>query len=85
MTISIKTPEEIEKMRAAGKLAASVLEMIGEYVKPGVTTEELDDICHKYITDHGAYPAPLNYHGFLSPFAPLLITVSAMVFLVPKS
>ena len=52
MTISIKTPEEIEKMRAAGKLAASVLEMIGEYVKPGVTTEELDDICHKYITDH---------------------------------
>lgn len=64
MSISIKTPEEIEKMRAAGKLAASVLEMIGEHVKPGVTTEELDDICHKYITDHGAYPAPLNYHGF---------------------
>ncbi|RUO77330.1 type I methionyl aminopeptidase [Idiomarina seosinensis] len=64
MDISIKTPEEIEKMRAAGRLAASVLEMIGEYVKPGVTTEELDDICHKYITDHGAYPAPLNYHGF---------------------
>ena len=64
MSIAIKTPEEIEKMRAAGKLAASVLEMIGEHVKPGVTTEELDDICHKYITDHGAYPAPLNYHGF---------------------
>ena len=64
MSISIKTPEEIEKMRAAGRLAASVLEMIGEHVKPGVTTEELDKICHDYIVDHGAYPAPLNYHGF---------------------
>ncbi|MEC7642461.1 MAG: M24 family metallopeptidase, partial [Pseudomonadota bacterium] len=46
MSISIKTPEELEKMRAAGRLAASVLEMIGEYVKPGVTTEELDQVCH---------------------------------------
>ena len=64
MSISIKTPEEIEKMRAAGRLAASVLEMIGEHVKPGVTTEELDKICHDYIVAHNAYPAPLNYHGF---------------------
>ena len=46
MTVTIKTPAEIEKMRVAGRLAAEVLEMIGEYVKPGVTTEELDRICH---------------------------------------
>ena len=63
--IIIKTPEQIEKMRAAGKLAAEVLEMIGPYVKEGVTTEELDNICHDYIvTKQDAYPAPLNYHGF---------------------
>ncbi|PHR64893.1 type I methionyl aminopeptidase [Pseudidiomarina marina] len=64
MSISIKTPEEIEKMRAAGKLAADVLEMIGPYIKAGVTTAEIDKICHDYIVDHGAVPAPLNYHGF---------------------
>ncbi len=64
MSVQIKTPEEIEKMRVAGRLAASVLEMIGEHVQPGVTTEELDRICHQYITDHGATPAPLNYRGF---------------------
>ena len=62
MAISIKTPEEIEKMRVAGRLAAEVLEMIGEYVKPGVTTEELDRICHDYIVNvQQAIPAPLNY------------------------
>ena len=49
--IIIKTPEEIEKMRVAGRLAAEVLEMIGEHVKPGVTTEELDRICHDYIVN----------------------------------
>ncbi|WP_375751102.1 type I methionyl aminopeptidase [Vibrio sp. HN007] len=64
MTITIKNEQEIEKMRVAGKLAAEVLEMIGPYVKPGVTTEELDQICHKFINDNGAYPAPLDYHGF---------------------
>jgi methionyl aminopeptidase len=65
MTITIKTPEEIEKMRVAGRLAAEVLEMIGAYVKPGVTTEELDRICHDYIVnEQNAIPAPLNYHGF---------------------
>lgn len=64
MTIKIKTEQEIEKMRVAGKLAAQVLEMIEPYVKPGVTTEELDQICYKYIIDNGAYPAPLDYHGF---------------------
>ena len=65
MPVTIKTPEEIEKMRVAGRLAAEVLEMIGEYVQPGVTTEELDQICHDYIVnEQGAYPAPLNYRGF---------------------
>jgi len=64
MTVSIKTPEDIAGMRIAGRLAAEVLEMIGEYVKPGVTTEELDRICHDYIVDvQQAIPAPLNYGG----------------------
>ncbi|WP_348678525.1 M24 family metallopeptidase, partial [Alcanivorax profundi] len=48
MNVVIKTPEQIAKMREAGKLAAEVLEMIGEHVKPGVTTEELDRICHDH-------------------------------------
>lgn len=65
MSVKIKNAEEIEKMRIAGKLAADVLEMIAPHVKAGVTTEELDQICHKYITEEqGAIPAPLNYHGF---------------------
>ena len=65
MSVTFKTPEEIEKMRVAGRLAAEVLEMIGEHVKPGVTTEELDQICHDYIVnEQQAYPAPLNYRGF---------------------
>ena len=65
MAVTIKTPEEIEKMRVAGRLAAEVLEMIGEHVVPGVTTDELDRICHAYITEQQqAIPAPLNYHGF---------------------
>lgn len=64
MSIIIKTPEEIEKMRAAGRLAAQVLDMITPHVKAGVTTEELDRLCHDYIVEHGATPAPLNYKGF---------------------
>ncbi len=65
MPISIKTPEEIEKMRTAGRLAAEVLEMITDYVKPGVSTGELDKICHDYIVnEQHAIPAPLNYRGF---------------------
>lgn len=64
MSIKLKTPEEIEKMRVAGRLAASVLEMIAPHVKAGVTTDELNTICHDYILAHDAYPAPLNYHGF---------------------
>ena len=65
MSIIIKSTSEIEKMRVAGKLAAQVLEMIEPYVVPGVTTNELDRICHDYIIDvQKAIPAPLNYHGF---------------------
>ena len=65
MHVTIKTPEEQDKMRIAGRLAADVLDMIGEYVKVGVSTDELDAICHRYITDvQDAVPAPLNYRGF---------------------
>jgi len=65
MGITIKTPEEWELMRVAGRLTADVLDMIGPYVKPGVTTNELDQICHNYIVEtQQAIPAPLNYRGF---------------------
>jgi methionyl aminopeptidase len=65
MAVSIKTPEEIERMRVAGRLAAQVLVMIEPFVKAGVTTEELDRICHDYIVNElKAIPAPLNYRGF---------------------
>ena len=65
MGVTIKNREEIEKMRVAGRLASEVLDMIGDAVKPGVTTEQLDDICHKFIVeDQQAIPAPLNYRGF---------------------
>ncbi|HHX35086.1 MAG TPA: type I methionyl aminopeptidase [Gammaproteobacteria bacterium] len=65
MTVSIKTPDDIAKMRIAGRLAAEVLEMIEEHVQVGVTTDELNTICHDYIVDvQKAIPAPLNYNGF---------------------
>jgi len=65
MTVTIKTTEEIEKMRVAGRLAAEVLEMIEPHVQPGITTDELDRLCHDYIVnEQQAIPAPLNYHGF---------------------
>ena len=65
MTVSIKTPDDIAKMRIAGRLAAEVLEMIGEHVQIGVTTDELNTICHDYIVNvQKAIPAPLNYNGF---------------------
>ncbi len=65
MPIHIKSPEEIEKMRVAGRLAAEVLEMIAPHVKPGVTTEELNRLCHDHIVNvQQAIPAPLDYHGF---------------------
>ena len=65
MAISIKTPEEIAKMRVAGRLAADVLEMIGPHVQAGISTGELDRLCHDYIVNvQQAIPAPLNYNGF---------------------
>jgi methionine aminopeptidase type I len=65
MTVTIKTDEEQDKMRVAGRLAADVLDMIGEHVVAGVTTDQLNDICHKFITEvQDAIPAPLNYRGF---------------------
>jgi methionyl aminopeptidase len=64
MSITIKTPAEIEKMREAGRRAAEVLDMIGEHVRPGVTTGELDRLCHEKIEAMGCIPAPLNYRGF---------------------
>ncbi|MGI9200481.1 MAG: type I methionyl aminopeptidase [Woeseiaceae bacterium] len=65
MTVTIKTEEEQAKMRVAGRLAADVLDMIGEHVKPGITTDQLNDICHQFITEiQDAVPAPLNYRGF---------------------
>ena len=65
MSITIKTADEIEKMRVAGRLAAEVLEMIEPHVQAGKTTDELDKICHDYIVnEQKAVPAPLNYHGF---------------------
>jgi methionyl aminopeptidase len=63
--ITIKSPAEQEKMRVAGRLAAEVLDMIGEHVKPGVTTEELDRLCFQHITDvQKSIPANVNYRGF---------------------
>jgi len=65
MSVTIKTPDEIEKMRVAGRLASEVLEMIGPHVVPGISTLELDQICHDYIVnEQQAIPAPLNYRGF---------------------
>ncbi len=65
MTANIKTAAEIEKMRVAGRLAAEVLEMIGPHVQAGVTTDELNTLCHDYIVNQQqGIPAPLNYHGF---------------------
>ena len=64
MTISIKNNEDIKKMRAAGELAAKTLRHVGQYVKPGISTEEINTIVHNYIVERGAYPSPLNYKGF---------------------
>src|SRR3546814_20768315 len=65
MTIHLKTPEEIEKMREAGRLAAEVLQVVAPHVKPGVTTEELDRICHEHIVNvQQATPANAGYRGY---------------------
>src|SRR5690606_1026517 len=65
MTVTIKTPDEIEKMRIAGRMAAEVLEMIEPHVQPGISTAELDRLCHDHIVQQQkAIPACLNYKGF---------------------
>ena len=62
--ITIHQPEDFAAMRAAGRLAAETLDMIHAHVQPGVTTAALDKLCHDFIVEHGAIPAPLNYRGF---------------------
>ncbi|MDF2966047.1 MAG: methionine aminopeptidase [Rickettsiaceae bacterium] len=62
--VTIHSKENFASMRKAGRLAAEVLDYITDYVKPGVTTNYLNDLCHEYIVSHGAIPAPLNYRGF---------------------
>lgn len=65
MKVSIKTPEDLEKMRVAGRLAAEVLQIVAPYVKPGVSTAELDRICHDHIVNvQHAVPANVGYRGF---------------------
>ena len=65
MTVELRTPDQIAKMRIAGRMAAEVLELIGEYVVPGISTEELDRICHEHIVNiQKAIPACLGYRGF---------------------
>src|SRR6476659_10081610 len=65
MSVTVKTPEQIERMRVAGRLAAEVLELMREHVKPGVTTEELDRIAHEHIVRvQKAIPANVGYKGF---------------------
>lgn len=62
MSVTIKSPEDIEKMRIAGRLASEVLDFITPHVKPGITTGELDKLCHDYmVNEQGTVPAPLNY------------------------
>ncbi len=60
----IKTPEVIERMRHAGAVAAEILRLAGEYVRPGITTDEIDEYVHQLHIERNAYPSPLNYHGF---------------------
>ncbi len=65
MTVTIKNADEQDKMRIAGRLAADVLDLIGDHVQPGITTDELDAICHQHIVEvQDAIPACLNYRGF---------------------
>jgi methionyl aminopeptidase len=60
----VKTPEIIERMRVAGKIAAQALEEVGRHIRPGVTTDELDRIGHDFMIERGAYPSTLGYRGF---------------------
>ncbi|MGK0461576.1 MAG: methionyl aminopeptidase, partial [Candidatus Azotimanducaceae bacterium] len=65
MAVELKTPDAIEKMRIVGALAARQLEMIEAHIKPGISTGELNRICHDFtVNEQDAIPAPLNYRGF---------------------
>ncbi|MFT4718601.1 MAG: methionyl aminopeptidase [Rickettsiales bacterium] len=64
MSVIIHTEEGFKKMRKAGYLAAEILDYIGDFVRPGITTNELNDLCHNKIIENDAIPAPLNYKGF---------------------
>src|ERR1700757_1116596 len=66
----IQTPEVIENMRVAGRIAAGALGEAGKAVAPGVTTDELDRIAHEYMVDNGAYPSTLGYKGYPKPCCP---------------
>ena len=61
---AIQSPDTIERMRLAGRLAAQAVVLAGEYCKPGVTTDEVDRVVHEFLCDHGAYPSTLGYKGF---------------------
>ena len=60
----VQSPDVIERMRKAGRIAAEILEMLGDAVRPGITTEELDVLAHEEHVRRGIYPSPLNYHGY---------------------
>lgn len=63
-SVEIMTPSMLDRMRQACQLAADCLVMVDEHLRPGMTTDEIDKLVHTFIMDHGAYPSPLNYHGF---------------------
>jgi methionyl aminopeptidase len=60
----VRSPEEIEKIRRAGKIAAQAIALAGEHAKPGTTTDELDRLVHEFVLDHGAYPSTLGYRNY---------------------
>ncbi len=62
--IEIMTPSMLERMRASCRLAAQTLSMVGEHIKPGITTERIDQLVHEFTLSHDAYPSTLNYHGY---------------------
>ena len=65
MNISLKSPQEIQKLKEAGQLAAEVLEIVSPFVKPGISTYELDEICFKHITENqNAIPGNIGYNGY---------------------
>ncbi len=61
---TVQTPEIVDRMRVAGRLAAQAVVLAGEHCKPGVTTDEIDRVVHEFLVDHGAYPSTLGYKGF---------------------